>query len=162
MPDKRDLVVLITGAAGGLGRALARSYCRAGARLVLTDLSQEGLDQLEAELSGENLLLAGDVTKEQDCALIIQAAEKKFGRLDLLINNAGLSHRSLFTGTPILVIRRIMDVNFFGAVNMTRAAIPALEKTRGRVAAVSSVAGFAPLYGRTGLCGQQICAPWFF
>jgi NAD(P)-dependent dehydrogenase (short-subunit alcohol dehydrogenase family) len=85
-----------------------------------------------------------------------------FGALDGLVNNAGISHRSLFQDTDPAVIRRVMEVNFFGAMQMTHAALPHLLQTRGMVTAISSVAGYAPLLGRTGYAASKHALHGFF
>ena len=82
--------------------------------------------------------------------------------MEVLINNAGLSHRSRFEETSTAVIRQVMEVNFFGAVHCTRAARPALRARRGTVVALSSVAGFAPLIGRTGYAASKHALHGFF
>jgi short-subunit dehydrogenase len=85
-----------------------------------------------------------------------------FGALDGLVNNAGISHRSLLADTDPSVIRRVMEVNFFGAMQLTHAALPHLVVSRGMVAAISSVAGFAPLVGRAGYCASKHALHGFF
>ncbi len=151
-------VVLITGAAGGLGQALSLRYAQAGARIGLMDLDKEGTETLAAELAGlgfEAMPLAGDITDPEQCSAAVQAVADRWGGLDLLINNAGLTQRSAFCDTSVEVIRKVMDVNFFGALYCTKAALPLLMERRGHVIAVSSVAGLAPLYGRTGYAASK-------
>jgi short-subunit dehydrogenase len=87
---------------------------------------------------------------------------REFGRLDLLVNNAGISHRSAFAATDPAVLRRVMEVNFFGAVHATRAALPHLQRSRGLVIAISSVAGFSPLIARTGYAASKHAMHGFF
>jgi len=155
--DLHGKVIAITGAAGGIGSALAAAFDEAGARLALLDRDIEGLTALEASRSwgAKPLLLVCDVTDEAACAEQIASAEAHWGGIDVLVNNAGISQRSLFEQTDSDVLRKVMDVNFYGAVHCTRAALPGLLRRRGAVVAMSSVAGFAPLVGRTGYCASK-------
>ncbi|MDO8776633.1 MAG: SDR family oxidoreductase, partial [Burkholderiaceae bacterium] len=165
-PDWSGKVVLVTGAAGGLGAALCRRYAAAGAHIAAMDRDQARLDALVATLPAGTLAIggaeAGDITQPAACRLAVDKTVAHFGALDGLINNAGISHRSLLQDTDPAVIRRVMDVNFFGAVHMTHAALPALIASRGVVAAISSVAGYAPLLGRTGYCASKHALHGFF
>ena len=161
----RSRVVLISGAAGGLGTALCARFAAAGAHIVALDTSSERLDALVRTVSAAGaqvLPLPGDITDAQDCRLAVEAALARFGAIDLLINNAGISHRSLLAQTDAAVIRRVMEVNFFGAVNLTIAALPHLLAARGAIVAISSVAGFAPLIGRTGYSASKHALHGFF
>jgi NAD(P)-dependent dehydrogenase (short-subunit alcohol dehydrogenase family) len=106
--------------------------------------------------------LGCDVTDPGQCAKAIAAARERFGGIDVLIANAGVSHRSLFLETELAVYRRVMDVNFFGALQLVKAAQEALLATRGQVVAISSVAGFAPLLGRSGYCASKHALQGFF
>lgn len=152
-------VVLITGAAGGIGSALARRWARDGARLVLLDVDEKGLERL----AGEHVLaLPCDVTEEAACRRAVEAAVDRFGGIDILVANAGRTHLSFVADTDVAVLRRIMDVNFFGAVHVTRAALPWLAARRGRIAVLSSVAGFAPLAGRSGYAASKHALHGFF
>src|SRR5512134_690558 len=119
--------VLVTGAGGGLGRAIAQRFAEEGARVVAFDRDAEGLASLCADLESRNrrcLACPGDVTDPAACEAAVAAAVQRFGSLDVLVNNAGISHRSGFAGTELAVIRRVMDVNFFGSVNCAKAALP--------------------------------------
>jgi NAD(P)-dependent dehydrogenase (short-subunit alcohol dehydrogenase family) len=146
-----ETVVAITGAASGIGRALARRYASSGARLGLLDLDVTGLDALAAELAEEGTdvhAVACDVTRWEDCESAIDSIIDAFGGVDVLINNAGITHVSPFADTDVSVVRRVMEVNFFGAFYCTRAALASLVARRGLVIVLSSVAGFSPLAGR--------------
>ncbi len=146
-----ETVVAITGAASGIGRALARRYARSGARLGLLDRDAAGLDALAAELAERETevhAVACDVTRWDDCKSAIDSILDSFGGIDVLINNAGITHVSSFADTDVDVVRRVMDVNFFGALYCTRAALASLVARRGLVVVLSSVAGFSPLAGR--------------
>ena len=95
-------------------------------------------------------------------AALIQKAVDTFGRIDILINNAGISHRSLLADTDPDVIARVMEVNFFGAANLTQAALAHIVTRRGFIVAISSVAGFSPLTGRTGYAASKHALHGFF
>lgn len=163
--ELRGKVVLITGAAGGLGAALCHRYAAAGARIAGMDLDAEKLGALVAELraaGAEALALPGDITDPEACNAVVAATLGHFGTLDGLINNAGISARSLLQDTDPAVIRRVMEVNFFGAANLTRAALATITARRGFIAAVSSVAGFSPLTGRTAYAASKHALHGFF
>ncbi len=153
--DLRGSVVAITGAAGGLGRALVRAFAARGARVAALDVDEAGLERLAAETGAGLLTVACDITRPDDCRAAIARVLERFGALDVLVNNAGISHRSLFAATDPAVIARVMSVNFFGALHATHAALPALTERRGAIAVVSSVAGFAPLVARTGYAASK-------
>ena len=157
--------VLVTGAGGGLGRAVARRFAAAGARLVVLDKDGAAAEALREELEALGhpcVAAACDVTDAADCARAVDAGIGRFGSLDVLVNNAGMSHRSAFEGTDLAVIRRVMEVNFFGAVNCTKAALPHLVAARGIIVAVSSVAGYTPLIARTGYAASKHALHGFF
>lgn len=148
-----EKVVVITGAAGGLGRAFAERFGRAGAKVALLDLRGDlalaAADELRAQ-GISSLGLACDVSVERDCAEALTKVRGHFGGVDVLINNAGITHRSAFRETHAFVFRRVMEVNFFGSLYCTRAVLPELIERRGQIIVISSIAGFAPLLGRTG------------
>jgi NAD(P)-dependent dehydrogenase (short-subunit alcohol dehydrogenase family) len=151
-------VVVVTGAAGGLGAAYSQRFADAGARLALLDLDGARLTSLAAgfEARGvECVALPCDVSDEPACTQAIRTAIERFGGVDVLINNAGITHRSAFADTDTAVFRKVMAVNFFGAVYCTKAALQSLIQRRGLIIAISSVAGFAPLYGRTGYAASK-------
>lgn len=151
-------VVAITGAAGGLGRALCHAFGRRGARIAALDRDEQGLAALARELAVvkiEAQVYQCDVTLRESCRTALGKAAEHFGGIDVLVNNAGISHRSAFADTDPEVIRRVMDVNFFGALHCTHCALPALLARRGLVIAISSVAGFAPLAARAGYAASK-------
>jgi NAD(P)-dependent dehydrogenase (short-subunit alcohol dehydrogenase family) len=158
-------VVVITGAAGGMGKALSRRFGRAGARLGLLDLDEEAVLHLARELVEAGFDCVGlglDVTDEEACIHAMDRVAGELGGLDVLINNAGITHRSAFAGTETEVYRKVMAVNFFGSVYCTKAALPNLVKSRGLIVVISSIAGFAPLLGRTGYAASKHALHGFF
>ena len=161
----RGATVLVTGAGSGLGRATAHAFAADGANVVAIDRDAAALADLGEEFAARgarHLELGCDVTDAGACARAVEAAVQHFGRLDVLVNNAGMSHRSGFASTGLDVIRRVMEVNFFGAVNCTKAALPHLVASRGLVIAISSVAGYTPLIARTGYSASKHAVHGFF
>lgn len=155
--DRRS-VVLITGAAGGIGSAIARRYAREGARLALLDVDETGLGAVGDDLSrsgADVVTLVCDITDEEACRRAVGEAVEALGGIDILVNNAGRTHLSFVDETDASVFRRIMDINFFGALYLTQAALPSLSARRGRIVVISSVAGFAPLSGRSGYAASK-------
>ncbi len=145
--------VVITGAAGGIGTTMARRFGREGARLGLLDLDPGRLDVLAAEMKSlgiDAIPIVCDITDVEQCKRAIAEVTEAYGGVDVVINNAGLTHLSPFAETDITVYRTLMDVNVFGAVNVTQAALDSLLARRGTVVVMSSVAGFTPLAIRSG------------
>lgn len=146
-------VVLITGGCAGIGRALAERMAQAGARLVIFDLEQNALDGLvqhlvdhhNADVLGLRCDVSDSMAVQQAVALVLE----RFGGIDVLINNAGITHRSLFAETDLKVFQRVMAVNFYGALHCTRAALPSLIARQGQIVVLSSLTGFAPLLYRS-------------
>ena len=161
--------VVITGAAGGLGAALVRAFRQVGAHVVALDRDEQALQALQHEESQHAktavqplMSVICDVTNFAACAAAMAQVTIRYGGIDVLINNAGISHRSAFSSTQVEVLRRVMDVNFFGAVHCTRAAIDSLRARHGLIIAISSVAGFSPLIGRTGYAASKHALHGFF
>jgi short-subunit dehydrogenase len=154
----KDKVVIVTGASSGIGLAIATEFARLGARVVLAARRSELLQNIESSLKSsgyEAFAVTTDVTSEDDCRNLVSRTIEKYGKLDILINNAGLSMRALFSDVNISVLKRLFDVNFWGAVNCTKYALPYLINSRGSVVGVSSVAGIVGLPGRTGYSASK-------
>jgi NAD(P)-dependent dehydrogenase (short-subunit alcohol dehydrogenase family) len=163
--DFRGKVVVVTGAAAGLGRALCLRFGAAGARIVALDRDGTALDDCVAQLKQAGVTAIGelcDVTREDDCLRVMTEARRVFGGIDALVSNAGITHRSAFARTDPAVIRRVMQVNFFGALHCTHAALQDLVARKGSIIAISSVAGFAPLIARTGYAASKHALHGFF
>lgn len=155
--------VLITGAASGLGWELARAYHAKGCNLLLTDINAEGLAKRVAELGTERVLgLAGDITDAALHQQLLHACAERFGRLDVLINNAGITHRSPTTQTDPTVFRKVMAVDYQAPVELTLSALPLLRQSRGQIIAIGSMAGWMPVLGRAGYCAAKSALGQFF
>lgn len=150
--------VVITGASGGMGRGFTKRFAAAGARLALLDLDGDTVEKQAGEFIAQGhaaLGLACDVSQEASCGEAMERAVSFLGGVDVLVNNAGITHRSAFAQTDGSVFRRVMGVNFFGSLYCTQAALPSLIERRGQIIVVSSIAGFAPLLGRTGYAASK-------
>lgn len=152
--DLADTVVVVTGAAGDLGAAIAGRFAREGSKMALLDVDADRL-KTAADTIPDSFAVTCDLTDLAQCTDAVSSIIERFGRVDVLINNAGMTHRSAFADTDPAVIRRVMEVNYMGSVNITKAALPSLVERRGAIAVVSSVAGFAPVLGRTGYAGSK-------
>ncbi len=158
----QNKVVVITGASSGIGRALAKEFASKGARLSLGARRTELLDELRAELPGTEILIQKtDVSKEDDCRMLIEETVKRFGQIDVLVNNAGISMRALFEDLDLNVIRQLMDVNFYGTVYCSKFALPYLLRTKGSLVGVISIAGYVGLPGRTGYSASKFAIRGF-
>ena len=153
-------VIIITGASSGIGKALAFGYAEKGAKLVLASRSGFTKDEI-SRLGTETLIVRTDVSKEQDCKELIRQAVEKFGGIDILINNAGISMRALFEEVDLDVIRRLMDTNFWGTVYCTKYALPYLLQSKGSLVGISSIAGYKGLPGRTGYSASKFAMQGF-
>ncbi len=160
----KDKVVLITGGSSGIGKACAERFGREGGRICITGRNQENLDAAAAELCAkgvEVITSQGDVANETDCVRMINETLNKYGRIDVLINNAGISMRAFFLHLDLSVMRQLMEVNFFGTVYCTKYALKQLLKHRGSVVGISSVAGYIGLPGRTGYSASKFAMEGF-
>ncbi len=156
--------VIITGASSGIGRALAYEFAARGSNVVLGARNVDRLMEIAEEIrqqGGEVAFTRVDVTDENDCQSLIDTALKHFGKVDVLINNAGISMRALFNDADVAVIKRLMDVNFWGTVYCTKSALPHLLQSKGSVVAISSVAGIKGLPGRTGYSASKFAIHGF-
>jgi short-subunit dehydrogenase len=148
----KNKVVVITGASSGIGYALAVEYAAVGARLVIAARNGARLAEIGEmlQLNGaEVLTVKTDVSIESDCRNLIDKAVERFGTIDILINNAGISMRAIFSEMSLDVMRTLMDVNFWGTVYCTKYALPFLLKSKGSVVGVISIAGYIGLPGRS-------------
>lgn len=155
-------IALVTGAAGGIGQAIAVAYAAAGARVIVVDLTRERCRQTEdlvASLRGDTLAFALDVTDVEATRAIAEQVRERAGDLDILVNNAGILIRGgLDNPQAHANIRRVMDVNYFGCFNVVHAFLPGLRRTRGCVVNVASGAAFSAIPGTLGYSPSKAAA----
>lgn len=158
--------VLLTGASEGIGRALALELAPRGARLALVARDRDRLEALAADCrdrGGEAVAIAADVATPGSPAALVGATLAAFGRLDTLVNNAGITMWSRFDALSDLgVLERLIEVNYLAAARLTHAALPALRDARGLVVAVASVAGLTGVPERTGYAASKHAMVGFF
>jgi short-subunit dehydrogenase len=141
----RGATVIVTGASSGIGRETARLFARAGSNVVLAARNQERLRQTAQQLQGHpgrHLVIPTDVTDRQAVETMARMAVEEFGRVDILVNNAGFGLHALLAEGSMENIRRLFEVNVFGALNCIQAVVPYMKQQhRGQVINVSSIAG---------------------
>ncbi|MCC1496012.1 SDR family oxidoreductase [Alcanivorax sp. 1008] len=156
-------VVLVTGAASGLGWALSCAFLAAGDKVVLADRDQQLLQQRKQECDpGRILTCVCDVTDQQQLANLIGHVESHFGGLDVLVNNAGITHRSPAADTDAAVLKKVMAVDWQGPVELTLLALPMLKRSAGQIICIGSMAGWMPVPGRAAYCAAKSALAQFF
>jgi short-subunit dehydrogenase len=155
----KDKIVIITGASSGIGKAMAAEFAARGANLILGARQYVTLceiaQSLEKQYNIKAVAVQCDVSVEEDCAQLIKQAITTFGKIDVLVNNAGISMRALFKDVDLKVMKSLMDVNFWGTVYCTKYALPEIIKTKGSIVGVSSIAGYKGLPGRAGYSASK-------
>lgn len=157
-------VVVITGASSGIGKALALLFAKKGSKVVIGARNHEKLMEVAEEIKlsgGEVAFVQTDVSIENDCKNLILTAVNSYGTVDILINNAGISMRALFENADLSVIKRLMDINFWGTVYCTKYALPYLLQQKGSVVGVSSISGIKGLPARTGYAASKFAMNGF-
>jgi short-subunit dehydrogenase len=149
-------VVAVTGGTDGIGKALVDLLLAQGARVATCGRHHDKLYRLQAEYPSYPLhTVVTDVALENDCRRFIESTIKVFGGIDILINNAGISMRALLKDASTEVIRKVMDINFFGTVYCTKFALDSLVERKGVIVGVSSIAGYRGLPGRSGYSASK-------
>lgn len=160
----KNKVVVITGGSSGIGKALAERFGEEGAKILITGRNKQGLDITVNELRKRNIDIhgfQGDVSIEQDNKAMAGEAIRLYGTIDILINNAGISMRALFSEVEIDVVKKVMDINFYGVLYATHYCLPEIIKNKGSIVGISSIAGFLGLPGRTGYSSSKFALNGF-
>jgi len=159
-------VIVITGASDGIGAELARQLAAERPRLVLAARRRDALETVASQCEAKGastLIVPTDVSVESDCRALIAAAMAKFGRIDALVNNAGVSMHAAFADIEDTgVYEKLMRINLMGSVWPTHAALPHLKASRGLIVAVSSLAGLVGVPERTTYCASKFAQTGFF
>lgn len=145
MDEFKNKVVWITGASSGIGEALAYTFAKHGAKLILSARRSEELERVKASCNLQDehvLVLPLDVADTNKAAGLAQQALDRFGKIDILVNNAGISHWTKVKDLSLDVVKKVLDINFLGGVALTQAVLPGmLEKKAGQIVVISSVLG---------------------
>ena len=145
----KDKVVLITGASGGMGRAIAQKFAEDGANIALNDIgaAEENLKKTAEELGGKYFL--ADVSKLEEVEKMIRDIQKEFGRLDILVNNAGICQDKTLAKMTKEEWQRVIDIDLTGVFNCTKAALPLIIANQGKIISISSLVGQRGNFGQT-------------
>lgn len=155
--------VWITGASSGIGKELAIQFAQLGAQVILSARNVEKLQQLSNELAGtQHKVIPLDLSQPEQVLEYVTKNINDIGKVDILINNGGVSQRSLFLENDFSVYRQLMEVNYFGLVALTKAVLPSMVKNGGgSVVSISSVAGKVGSQFRTGYSGSKYAVVGF-
>ncbi len=151
-------IVIVTGASSGIGKAIAIEFASQGANLVLAARNTIKLRETERQIKtigADYLSIATDVRQLEDCEHLIKQTLHRYGKIDILINNAGISMRANFADLDLKVLEELMQTNFWGTVYCTKAAIPHILRQKGSIIGISSITGLTPLPGRTGYAASK-------
>jgi short-subunit dehydrogenase len=152
----KNKVVVVTGGSDGIGRALVDLLIPLGAKVATCGRNQDKLYDLQIRHSGKPLhTIVADISSLNDCRNFIESTIQVYGKIDILINNAGISMRALMQDADIEVIEKVMDTNFFGTVYCTKLALESIIANKGTIVGVSSIAGFRGLPGRSGYSASK-------
>ncbi len=157
MPDYfKNKVVAITGGSEGIGKALVDALIPLGAKIATCGRNQDKLYNLQVQYSNHLLhTIVADVSRYDDCRNFINSTIETYGGIDILINNAGISMRALLKDADVDVIKKVMDINFFGTVYCTKLALESIIERKGTIVGISSVAGYRGLPGRSGYSASK-------
>jgi dehydrogenase/reductase SDR family protein 7B len=160
----KNKVVIITGGSSGIGKALAEEFGRNGSKILITGRNNSDLQQAVDEIRKKGITISGfqaDVSKEDDNRKMAEEAVRLYGRIDVLINNAGITMRALFEEVDLAVVKKVMDINFFGVLFATHFCLPEILNSQGSVIGISSIAGYRGLPGRTGYSSSKFALNGF-
>jgi short-subunit dehydrogenase len=156
MSNFTDKIVVITGGSDGIGKALVAQFLALGAKVATCGRNENKLSLLATEFPSSNLFTAQvDVSKQDQSEAFIKQVVDNWGRIDILINNAGISMRALVSEVSVQTLQNVMDINFWGTVYCTKAALPSIQQNKGVIVGVSSIAGYRGLPGRSGYSASK-------
>jgi dehydrogenase/reductase SDR family protein 7B len=157
--------IWITGASSGIGKALALHYNRLGAFVILSSRKGDNLREVQSELKDPNksFVQVLDLEKSNEFEIITKGLIEKFTKIDILINNGGLSQRGEASSTPLEIDRKIMEINYFGNIALTKALLPYLQKQKsGHIIVISSIAGKFGFYLRSAYAASKHALQGFY
>ena len=160
----KDKVVIVTGGSSGIGKALAEEFGIHGSKVLITGRKQEQLNSVTKELQDKGITISNivaDAGREEDNKKMVDEALRLYGRIDVLINNAGISMRVLFEDIQMDVFRQLMDTNFYGTVYATKYALPSILKSKGSILGISSVNGRRSSPARTAYSASKYAMEGF-
>jgi len=161
----KNKVVIITGASSGIGKALAFELGQAGAKIVITGRNSSRLAPVAEQLAQkgiDHLVVKADASQEKDNEQMVQQTIDKYGQVDVLINNAGISMRALFEDLQLDTFKQVMDINFMGTVYATKYALPHILATKGSIVGISSINGHRGTPARTAYTASKHAMNGFF
>jgi short-subunit dehydrogenase len=159
----KNKVIWITGASSGIGEALAINYSKLGAKLILSARRSEILEQVANKCLTETFILPIDLTESKSFDEKVKSVIEKFGKIDILINNGGISQRGAAAETSLEVDRKIMEVNYFGNIALTKAVLPHfIEQKEGRIIVISSLSGKFGFFLRSAYAASKFALVGFY
>lgn len=162
----QDKIVWITGASSGIGEALAGSFSKKGAKLVLSARRREELERVKKSLNGSDeriFILPLDLENTTHIDSLTKQVIDRFGKIDVLVNNGGISQRSLTKDSPLSLDRKIMEINYFGTIAVTKSVLPFfLKQQSGQIVVISSISGKFGFYLRSAYSASKHALHGFF
>lgn len=163
MNSFKDQVVWITGASSGIGEALAISLSQLGAKVILSSRKKDQLEAVALKCIGATYILTLDLADSSNFNTKVDEAINAFGKVDILINNGGISQRSKTAGTSLEIDRKVMEVNYFGNVALTKALLPYfIERKSGRIVVISSLSGKFGFFLRSAYAASKFALVGFY
>ncbi len=163
MSQLENKVIWITGATSGIGEALALNLAKKGAKLVLSARRKEELERVKKLCGGDAMVLPLDLTQMDTFGSAAQLVFDQLGGIDVLINNGGISQRSEAHETPLEIDRKIMEVNYFGNIALTKAVLPYMQnQKRGHIVSISSLSGKFGFFLRSAYAASKHAVAGFY
>ena len=159
----KNKTVWVTGASSGIGKALAVQFSELGANVVLSSRKESDLREVEKLCKGDTFVLPLDLSIPDNFSKLVNRVSEQYEHIDLLINNGGISQRSLASETTLEVDRKLMEVNYFGTVGLTKAILPVMQKQKsGHIITVSSLSGKFGFFLRSAYSAAKFAQVGFF